>query len=71
MNDKIVKIQKSFQKIIFLSPFRPTLLQVKSKIRLNASLLRLNFLEVTWLRGLKSLHPGCATDCDLKILAVI
>ena len=26
---------------------------------------------MTCLRGLKPLHPGCATDCDLKILTVL
>ena len=41
MNNQIAKIQKSFQRIKLLSP----LLQVKSKVRLNAHILRLNFLS--------------------------
>ena len=39
-------------------------------MRLNAHILRLNFY-VTWLRELKPLHPGYATDRDLQILSVL
>ena len=70
-NHYIAKIQKLFQRRIkFLRPFSSPLLQIKSKIRLNAHILRLNFY-VTWLRELKPLHPGCVTDRDLQILSVL
>ena len=49
----------------------PSLLQVKSKTRLNARILKLNFLsdlangaEVPW-------SFNCADDRDLKILSVV
>ena len=43
-NHYIAKVQKLFQsRIKFLSPFSSPLLQIKSKIRLNARILRLKF----------------------------
>ena len=45
MNNSIAKILKLCQKIKLLSTLNPPfLLQVKSKLRLNARILRLNFL---------------------------
>ena len=46
MNNSIAKIQKYFQTIKLLSIFNPpSYFKVKSKIRLNARILRLNFLN--------------------------
>ena len=68
---KLLKPRGQFQRIKLLSTFSPpSLLQVKSKTRLNARILRINFLS-DLVKGLKPLHSGCVTDCDLKILSVL
>ena len=45
MNNEIAKIQNYFKKLNCLATSTPPLLQIKSKIRLNARILRLNFLS--------------------------
>ena len=73
MCNKVAEIQKLFQRIKLLSPFNLSLLQINSKIRLNASLLRLNLLSdlakgalapSPWLRH--RLQPQIF-ECALKI----
>ena len=70
MNNYISKIQKSFQRIELLFTSDPSLLLVKSKIRLNACILRLNFRS-DFANGFKPRHPSCTTDCDLKMVSVL
>ena len=67
---KFLKFRSHFRKLNCLAPSALPLLQVKSKMRLNARILSLNF-SVTWLMGLKPFHTSCAIDSDHKILSVL
>ena len=49
----------------------PSLLQVKSKTRLNARILKLNFLSDLANGAEVLLSSSCAADRDLKILSVV
>ena len=65
----LLKFRNHFKELNRLAPSAtPHLLQVKSKVHSNACILRLNFLG-DLAKGAKALHPGYATDCDLKILS--